>query len=164
MKNFKLMITGLAAALCISLASTAAASPNLPGNSEMDGPCLDPAFDAPLAGLTKEQADLYRQISEKHRNAVKPVMQQMITKRAELESLMLEDNPDPAKIENISREVGGLRGKMLSEHVKFNSELEKQGLPVKYHNGRGFGHKGGGHKGFGHGKAFMGRECAGSMW
>ena len=164
MKNFKLMITGLAAALCISLASTAAASPSLPGNSEMDGPCLDPAFDAPLAGLTKEQADLYRQISEKHRNAIKPVKQQMITKRAELEALMLEDNPDPAKIENLSREVGGLRGKMLSEHVKFNSELKKQGLPVKHHNGNGFGHKGRGQKGFGHGKAFMDRECAGYMW
>ena len=165
MKNLKLTITGLAAALCISLASTAAASPSLPGNSEMGGPpCLDPAFNAPTAGLTKEQADLQKQIFEKHRNAVKPFMQQMITKKAELEALMIEDDPDPVKIENLSRELGSLRGKMMAEHVKCNSELKKQGLPVQDYNSRGFGHKGYGHKSFGHGKAFMNREHTGPMW
>ena len=165
MNNLKLTITGLAAALCISLASTATASPSLPENSEMSGPpCLDPAFNTPTTALTKEQADLQKQIFEKHRNAVKPFIQQTITKKAELEALMIEDDPDPAKIENLSRELGSLRGKMMAERVKCNSELKKQGLPVQDYNGRGFGHKGHGHRGFGHGKAFMDREHAGPMW
>ena len=143
MKNLKLMTTGLAAALCISLASTAVASPSLPGNSKMSAsPCLT-AFNAPTAGLTKEQTDLHKQISGKHKNTAKPFVQQMPKKKAELAVLMAENDSSPAKGD-----------------VKYNSELKKQGLPAQEHNGKGFGHKGQEHKGPRHGKALLDKEHA----
>lgn len=143
MKNLKLMTTGLAAALCISLASAAAASPSLQGNSKVSAPpSLGSALNAPTAGLTKEQADLHKQISGKHKNTAKPFVQQP-KKKAELEVLMAENDSNPAKGD-----------------VKYNSELKKQGLPAQDHNGKGFGHKGQEHKGSGHGKALLDKEHA----
>ncbi len=57
---------------------------------------------------------------------------------------MISRKPDTGKIESLSREIGEIEGKLTSENIRFQTELEKQGLPAPAYNNRGYGHRGGG--------------------
>ena len=48
--------------------------------------------------------------------------------RAQLDEEMASEDPDPATIERLSREIGELRGKMLAARATARSELAKNGL------------------------------------
>lgn len=150
MKKFKFKILGLAAVLCLALASTATAKPG--GHY---GGYEGPGWGGPGVQLTDEQLAQYTQMHEKHRTTIEPILQQMITKQAEFDALMIGENPDPAKVESIAKEIGNLEAKLVAERVKLYGELGQQGLP-RHHSGKGYGHKGFGHGGGGWHKNYDG--------
>lgn len=56
--------------------------------------------------------------------------QALTEKRAQLDAELASPNPDRNKIESLSREIGDLRGKMLSARAQVRAELAKKGLPA----------------------------------
>lgn len=60
------------------------------------------------------------------------------SKRAELDRELASANPNPGRIEALSREIGELRGKMLSTRADVRNRLAAQGLPSDCF-GRGYG-------------------------
>lgn len=89
--------------------------------------------------LTPEQQAKMQKMHTEFLTATDATRQQLITKRAELKAQMTSPNPDTAKIEAISKELGVLEGKMRAECVKFNAQLTKEGLPACTGMGMGKG-------------------------
>ncbi len=127
-------------------------------------------------GLTPEQAEMARQIFNDNYAKMDATRKALTAKRAELDAELASQNPDTARIESLSREIGELRGRMLSGRVNVRSQLESQGLPTDYyaprpedynyappppppargwHHGRGYGYHHGGRGGWG---------CWGGCW
>lgn len=153
--NKKLSALALACALTLGLAAIDAAK------------AQPPAYPAPgYQALTPEQQTKARQIFQEHYAAMESTRQALALKRAELDNQLASPNPDRGIIETLSREVGELRGKMLSDRVALRAELEKHGLstdlyapdapqrgpwdgrPEVWRHGRGHGHHGYGWRGW----------------
>lgn len=129
-----------------------------------------PANAAPNNGydLTPEQSAAMRKIFTENYDNMSSTREALAAKRAELDAQLASPNPDGAKIESLSREIGELRGKMLAARADVRAKLNREGLPSdyygpdapRYHNGydreirRGgpaWGHHGHGHGGRGRG-------------
>lgn len=80
--------------------------------------------------LTAKQQDTLKKIWSENLAVRKSLRKALAVKRAELNEIMKSENPDKAKIESISREIGELRGKMLVEGAETHAKLAKAGLPV----------------------------------
>lgn len=90
--------------------------------------------DEGIPGFTKEltakQQEVLRRIWAENASARKALRKELAAKRGELNELMKSGNPDFAKIEAVSTEIGALRGKMLVEGAATHAKVAKAGLPV----------------------------------
>lgn len=88
--------------------------------------------------LTPEQMAQARKIFDKSYADMEGTRQALASKRMELDQQLASPNPDRSRIEALSREIGELRGKMLSSRVEVRNSLAAQGLPPDCF-GRGYG-------------------------
>lgn len=72
-----------------------------------------------------------QKIMDDHRKATEGTMKQLLVKEAELKGQMGSVNPDSAKIESLSKDIGELKGKLLVDRVKMNQDFAKEGLPTQ---------------------------------
>ena len=163
MKKFSLRVLALAVMATALIGFSGVASAGM-GNGS---PC---GYNQ---NLTPEQQTKMQKMHTEFLTATESTRQQLIMKRAELKAQMSSTNPDTAKIESISKDLGVLEGKMRAECVKFNKLKEAEGLPcvgmgscmehgmgmgmgdgmMKHNGGKGgnAGGHGGGHGGGGNG-------------
>lgn len=83
--------------------------------------------------LSPQQRQQAEKIFNDNFASMEATRQALAEKRAELDDELQSDNPDTDKIEAISRQIGELRGKMLSARVKTRSQLAEQGLPDDFY-------------------------------
>lgn len=103
------------------------------GTSFAVGP--DDDYDDNLYGpqLSQEQMAQARKIFNDNYASMEATRKALTAKRAELDAQLASPTPDKAKIESLSREIGELRGKILSSRVEVRTQLEKQGLPSDFY-------------------------------
>ncbi len=112
--------------------------------------------------LTPEQQEIVKKYRTEHLTSTESVRKALIIKRAELKAAMIGQTPDTQRIEQLSKELGELKGKMLAARATLKAQLNKEGIPAhdphgmgpkgnkKGHHDRGDGHRGGwngGHRG-----------------
>lgn len=97
--------------------------------------------------LTAEQQMQAKKIFDESYEKTRNIRQTLGAKRAELDALLSGQDPDKSKIEDLSREIGELRGKMISERVEVRSKLAKAGLPADLYGTEGFEENGGWRRG-----------------
>lgn len=136
------------------------------------GPCSRGDFQGPAGlNLTAEQSAKIKEMREAQWNEMKPVREQMFTKRDEIRKLWLEPNPDQAKITAAQKEMRLLRDQMQDRMTAYRLEAlkvltpeqrEKMGSLMQGRgpgHGRGFGPGGPGGAGcFGGGPDFCGSK------
>ena len=111
--------------------------------------------------LTPEQQAKMEKMHTEFLAATETTRQQLIMKNAELKAQMTSSNPDTAKIESISKDLGALEGKMRADWVKFKKLLGAEGLPC-VGMGAGMGKGMGGCMGSGMGSGMM-KDCGAKM-
>lgn len=79
--------------------------------------------------LTRGQREELARILKQNYTTVAPLRQQLAAKRGELASELDSANPDKDKITGLSREIGDIRGKLLSARVDLRGQLAAAGLP-----------------------------------
>lgn len=79
--------------------------------------------------LSAEQQNQARTIFEEGKNASQGLREEIASKRAELAEVMKSANPDPARIEALSKELGELRGKEMLARMDTAQKLKPAGLP-----------------------------------
>lgn len=125
--------------------------------------------------LTPEQRQQMEKIFNDNFSDMDETRQMLAAKRQALDEELRSPNPNPAKIETLSREIGELRGKMLAARVAVRSQLEKAGLPGDFYGPgaprpekrrpRGPEVWHGGRSGHGHGHHNRSwRGCPGGCW
>lgn len=165
--NKKLAVLALASGIVFGMASLGQAA----------GP-IGPDYGGPAYGmqLTPEQMEKARKIFTDNYAGMESTRQALAAKRAELAAQLDSPAPDRAKIESLSREIGELRGKMLSARAEVRSSLAKEGLPADFygpnapqrgyedgpawHHGHGRHHDGGWGRGWHRGWG----GCMGGCW
>ncbi len=159
--TIRMMALALAATAIFAFAGLAQARGMGGGYGHGGGHGYGQGYNAPA--LTADQQAKAQKIFATHTAAVQPIQQQMIVKQAELQAQMISATPDSSKIEALSKEIGALRGKMLSERANLNAQLTKEGLPVGsgYGMGQGMGRGG---MGQGMGRGGMGHGMGGGRW
>lgn len=85
---------------------------------------------APGPQLTPEQMATIQKIFNENYAEMDATRQALTQKRAQLDAELANPAPDKNKIETLSREIGELRGKMLSSRAQVRSQLAKEGLPA----------------------------------
>lgn len=138
--TIKMMTLALALSATVAVAGLAEARGMGGGYGRQGaGPVYGQGYNAPA--LTAEQQAAAQKIFAAHLAVVQPIKQQLIVKQAELQAQMISATPNAAKVEALSKEIGGLRGKMLAERANMNAQLTKEGLPAGggYGMGRGAG-------------------------
>lgn len=79
--------------------------------------------------LTAEQKAKGQKILDANAARRKEIQDAITAKRDELKTAMQSAEPDTARIESLSAEIGELRGKMLAERVELRDGFKKAGLP-----------------------------------
>lgn len=97
--------------------------------------------------LSAEQQMQAKKIFDESYEKTKNIRQTLGAKRAELDAQLSSPEPDKNIIENLSREIGELRGKMISERVEVRNKLAKAGLPADLYGTDGFEGNGGWRRG-----------------
>lgn len=97
--------------------------------------------------LTAEQQMQAKKIFDESYERTRNIRQALGAKRAELDALLSSQDPDKTKIEDLSREIGELRGKMISERVEVRRKLAEAGLPADLYGTEGFEENGGWRRG-----------------
>lgn len=115
MKKFAGIILG--ALLTLGIATFAQAAPQ---SSDYN------RFYSDLSPAQREEAN---KIFQDNYNQADALRQALNAKRSELDSVMNSQNPDMAKIESLSREIGELRGKLLANKIQVREQLKEKGLP-----------------------------------
>jgi Spy/CpxP family protein refolding chaperone len=120
------------------------------------GPCARGDFQGPAGmNMTAEQTAKIKEMRETQWKEMKPLRDEMFTKRDELRKLWLEPNPDQGKITAAQKEMRLLRDQMQDRMTAYRLEAVKILTPEQrekigsFAQGRGPGH-GRGH-GFGPG-------------
>lgn len=79
--------------------------------------------------LTPEQQNQAKAIFEEGKTGSQGLREEIAAKKAELDGVMKSANPDLARIEALSKELGQLRGKELAARMDTAEKLKKAGLP-----------------------------------
>lgn len=88
----------------------------------------------PTPQITNEQlSQAYKAINEQY-PAVVALGQTLTAKYNELNNVLMQPTPDKARIESLSREIGELRGKLLSARADIQTQLQKNGLPPDFYD------------------------------
>ena len=83
--------------------------------------------------MTPEQQTALQQILKEHSDVTGQIEEAINAKRGELLAQLDSTNPDRAKIASLSRELGDLRGQLLTARVDMKAKLAQAGIPA-YHN------------------------------
>lgn len=111
------------------------------------------------SNLTEEQQKKLSSLMDEHHAAMASIHQKLVQKEAELRLVTVSEPVDTQKVTAISKEMGELRGQLLSGRIAFDEKLAKEG----FDNVRGYGYGGRdcfmrGNKSFGQGMGHgMGR-------
>ena len=90
------------------------------------GPCARGDFQGPAGlNLTAEQTAKIKEMRETQWKEMKPLQEQMFTKRDEIRKLWLEPNPDQAKITAAQKEMRSLRDQMEDKTTAFRLKAAK---------------------------------------
>lgn len=79
--------------------------------------------------LTPQQMEKAQKIYDDSYAEMEQAREALAAKRAELDRQLASNNPDRNRIEALSREIGELRGKMLTSRMDLRNKLASQGLP-----------------------------------
>jgi protein CpxP len=165
MKMKKVTLTVMAVLFAAAVATTAFAFGW--GRGPGYGPCVRGYFQGQAGlNLTAEQTTKIKAIQDARRKEMKPLQEQMFTKRDEIRKLWLEPNPDQAKITAAQKEMRSLRDQMEDKTTAFLLEAAKVLTPEQreeigsFGQNRGFGPRRGPMHGFGPG-AWGGAGCPG---
>lgn len=126
------------------------AGPAGPGGGPGYGPC-----GAAYAQLSPEKQAALQKLQEAYFAKTAQLRADIGVKRAELNALSVTGNPDQAKIQALSKDLGDLVGKLTAERVQFRAQVAKEigptglagcgGFGGGYGHGYGHGHMGGGY-------------------
>lgn len=83
--------------------------------------------------MTPEQQTALQQILKEHSDVTGQIEEAINAKRGELLAQLDSANPDRAKIASLSRELGDLRGQLLTARVDMKAKLAQAGIPA-YHS------------------------------
>ena len=140
----KSLILSLAAVAVLSLSALAVAGQGFgPGGCGM----------GPMQALTPEQREQAMVLFEEHQKAMIPLREQIRAKHALLEAALRAEKPDTKAVDGLTKELGELKVRVLTEQVALSKKLAAAGLPAAF--GPGLGHMGMGGPGkgmMGHGK------------
>jgi Spy/CpxP family protein refolding chaperone len=109
------------------------------------GPCAGGDFGGSGLELTADQKAKLSEMQDAQFKELKPITEQMRTKRDELRKLWLETSPDQAKITAAQKEMNGLRDQMQDRMTAFRLDALKVLTPEQKDkmktaiSGRGFG-------------------------
>ena len=128
------------------------------------GPCGRGDVEGPAGlNLTPEQTAKFKETREAQWKEMKPLREQMFTKRDEIRKLWLEPSPDPAKIAAAQKEMRSLRDQIQDKMTAFRLDALKTLTPEQQDklrssfSERGFGSR----RGMGPGKWSGGAGCFG---
>lgn len=152
MRNGKL---GMAMAALATVMLTASLALARPGGGPGSGPggAGGPGY-GPCGGggagmisqLPPEKQEAYKKLFEAYYNKTAQVRAAIGVKKAELNALAVSPNPDTAKIEALSKEIGDLHGKLVAERTEFRVQVSKEIGPLASgclgFGGRGMGGRG----------------------
>jgi protein CpxP len=124
MKMKKITLTVMALLFAAAVATTAFAFGG--GRGPGYGSCSRGCFQGPAGlDLTTEQTEKIKTIKDDQWQEMKPLQEQMFTKRDEIRKLWLEPNPDQAKILAAQKEMRNLRDQMEDKTTVFYLEAAK---------------------------------------
>ena len=150
----KKMMTVLAV---IAVAAVLASSPAEARRGWGDGNSSGGYYDlttVPGLNLTTEQITKLNVLRDAHLRDIKPLQDQMYSKRNEMRLLWLEQTPDQKKIQTVQKEVRTLRDQLYDKQTAYRLEAQKVLTPEQqaqvqtYGTGRGYG--------YGYGKGMRG--------
>lgn len=110
--------------------ASAAAGFTGPGSDNFPGKNQNQSWGQQLTPQQRQQAE---KIFNENFASLDETRQALAAKRQALDAELSSENPDPAKIESLSREIGELRGKILAARVKVRSQLAEEGLPQDFY-------------------------------
>lgn len=128
------------------------------------GPCGRGGIEGPAElNLTPEQTAKFKETREAQWKEMKPLREQMFTKRDEIRKLWLEPNPDQAKITAAQKEMRSLRDQIQDKTTAFRLDALKTLTPEQQDKVRSsFSERGfGPGRGMGHGGWRVGAGCFG---
>ncbi len=143
--NRKLGVLALAAALALGFSATAQAYHGGWGGG-------GPGYSQPL---NQEQRNAAEKIYKENYDKTQATRDALVAKRAELDAQLANPAPDKGKIERLSREIGELRGKLLTSREEMRAQLKAAGIP-EYGFGPGDGYGPDGPRGYYHGPYYDG--------
>jgi Spy/CpxP family protein refolding chaperone len=118
----KKILTGLIVMLFLAVTI----SPALAQRGRTMGPFVGPS-EYPTAfknlNLTEEQTAKMQALREAHMKDVKPLRDELFSKRGDLKLLWLEKNPDAMKIKAKRKEIGNLRNQMEEKRDAFHLDV-----------------------------------------
>ena len=108
----------------------------------------------PVSNLTPEQASKIQTIQQANLKDIAPLQQQQLTKKMELRTAWLSQNPDQAKINALQKEILNIGGQLQQKTTNARFEMRKVLTPEQQAQLSVYGYG----KGYGRGKmARMGR-------
>lgn len=133
----KVMVTVMALLVTAMIATAALAYG--PGRGPGYGPCGRGGAEG-FGGLnlTADQKTKMSELRDAHFNAVKPLRDQMFTKRDELRKLWLEPNPDQGKITAAQKEMRTVRDQMQDKMTAFRLDALKVLTPEQREKAKSF--------------------------
>lgn len=137
--------TMLTASLAMARPAGPAGGPGGPGGQGYGyGPC-----GGAYAQLAPEKQAALQKLQEAYFAKTAQLRADIGVKRAELNALTVTGNPDAAKVQALSKDLGDLIGKLTAERTLFRAQVAKELGPAGLAACRGFG--GGFGRGYGHG-------------
>jgi Spy/CpxP family protein refolding chaperone len=78
-----------------------------------------------VPNLTPEQSQKVLALQQAHLEKITPIQQELFSKKTELRTLWLSQNPDQAKINALQKEIFDLVDKLQQESTKLRSDILK---------------------------------------
>lgn len=133
---------GIALAALATLALTSSLALARPGGGPGAGAGYGPG-DCPgaMARLTPEQQATFQKLHDAYAAKTAQLRADLGVKRAELNALAITQNPDQAKITDLTKQIGDIEGKLLAERTQFRIQVSKD-VGANVMGGYGYHHRG----------------------
>lgn len=150
----KTLILSLAAIAVLSLSAMAMAGPGFGGCPGWGG-----GYGQASQALTPEQQEKAQDLYDAYQKAVIPLREQVLAKHALLNAALAADKPDADTVEALTKDLGELKTKLLTERVELRKKLAEAGIQGGFGYGRGMGRG----YGYGSGPCGGGAACPGAQ-
>lgn len=81
-----------------------------------------------IEGLAPDQQVKAKALMDEIKSSNAPIKEAIKTKRGEIDALMQAPNPDKMQLEKLSKDIGELRGKLLTNRVEMKGKFEAAGI------------------------------------